>query len=56
MWIVELTSPRRYYLLARVLKPNFGTDAVARSAEVGTTSGNLVRTVVKHSPVLPLLE
>ena len=53
VWIVEPTSPRGYYPLARVVKLNFGSDAVARSAEVKTTSGNLVRPVVKLAPVLP---
>ena len=53
VWIVEPTSPRGYYLLARVVKLNFGSDAIARSAEVKTTSGNLVRPVVKLAPVLP---
>ena len=53
VWIVELTNPRGYYPLARVIKLHFGSDAVARSAEVKTTSGNLVRPVVKLAPVLP---
>ena len=53
VWIVEPTRPRGYYPLARVVKLNFGSDAVARSAEVKTTSGNLVRPVVKLALVLP---
>ena len=53
VWIVEPTSPRGYYLLARVVKVNFGSDAVARSAEVRTASGNLIRPLVKLAPVLP---
>ena len=53
VWIVEPTSPRVYYPFERVVKLNFGSDAVARSAEVKTTSGNLVRPVVKLAPVLP---
>ena len=56
VWIVEPTSPRGHYPLARVVKLNFGTDAVARSAEVRTASGNLVRPVIKLAPVLPLPE
>ena len=56
VWIVEPSSPRGYYPLARVVKLNFGSDAVARSAEVKTTSGNLVRPVVKLAPVLPFPE
>ena len=53
VWIVEDTNPRGHYPLARVLKLNFGHDAVARSAEVRTATGNLVRPVVKLAPVLP---
>ena len=53
VWIVEDTSPRGYYPLARVLKLNFGSNAVPRSGEVKTTSGNFVRPVVKLAPVLP---
>ena len=52
VWMVEATSPRGYYPLARVVKLHFGNDAVARSAEVKTTSRNLVRPVVKLAPVL----
>ena len=52
VWIVEATSPRGYYPLERVVKLHFGSDAVARSAEVRTKSGNLVRPVVKLAPVL----
>ena len=51
--IVEPTSPRGYYPLARVVKLNFRSVAVARSAEVDPTSGNLVPPVVKLAPVLP---
>ena len=56
VWIVEPTSPRGYYPLARVVKLNFGSDAVARSAEVKTSTGCLVRPVVKLCPVLPALD
>ena len=35
VWLVEATSPRGYYPLA-VVKINYGSDAIARSAEVGT--------------------
>ena len=51
--IVEPTSPKGYYPLASVVKLNFRCDAVARSVEVKTRSGNLVRPVVKLAPVLP---
>ena len=53
VWIVEPTSPRGHYPLARVVKLNYGTHAVARSAELKTATGNLVRPVVKLAPVLP---
>ena len=53
VWIVEPTSPRGHYPLARVVKLNYGTDAVARSAELKTATGNLVRPVVKLAPVPP---
>ena len=54
VWIIEPTSPRGHYPLARVVKLNFGSDAVARSAEVKTSTGCLVRPVVKLCPVLPV--
>ena len=53
MWIGEPTAPRGHYPLARVLKLNFGTDAVARSAEVKMSTGTLVRPIVELAPVLP---
>ena len=53
VWIVEPISPRAFYPLARVIKHNFGSDAVARSAEIKTMSGNPVRPVVKLAPVFP---
>ena len=54
--LVESTAPRRHYPLGRVVKGNYGTDAIARSAEVKTSTGNLVRPVVKLAPVLPFPE
>ena len=56
VWIIEPSSSRGHYPLARVTKLNFGSDAIARSAELKTTTGRLVRPVVKLSPVLPLPE
>ena len=52
VWIVEPTSPRDYYPLARVVKLNFSNDAIARSAEIRTASGNLIRPVVKLAAFL----
>ena len=53
VWIVEQSSPRGHYPLARVIKLNYGIDAIARSAELKTATGNLVRPIVKLVPVLP---
>ena len=47
IWIVETTSLRGYYPVARAVKLNFGNEAVASTAEVKTTYGNLVRLIVK---------
>ena len=47
VWTEGPTSTGGYYSLARVIELNFGRYAVAPSAEVKTTSGNLVRPVVK---------
>ena len=41
VWIIEPTSPRGHYPLARIVKLNYGSDAVARSAELKTINGNL---------------
>ena len=49
----EDTCPRGDYPLTRVLKPNFDSDVVPRSAEVRTTSGILVRPVVKLASPSP---
>ena len=53
VWTLESISPRSYYLLARVVKLNFGSDAVARSAEVRTASRNLIHPAVKLAPFFP---
>ena len=50
VWIIEPSSPRGHYPLARVTKLNFGSDAIARSAELNTNTGRFVRPVVKLSP------
>ena len=54
LWIVEPTTSRDYYSFARVVKFNFDSDVVGRSAEVRTACGNLIHPVVKLAPVLPL--
>ena len=55
VWVVEPMSPRGHYPLARVAKLNYGPDSVARSAELKTTTGNLVRPIVKLAPFSRLL-
>ena len=49
--IVEPTNQRGFYPLAHVIKLKFGSDAVDRSAEVRTASGNMIRPFVKLAPV-----
>ena len=52
VWIVEDSSPRGYYPLARVKTLNYGKDATARSALLKTATGDLTRPLVKLAPVL----
>ena len=52
VWIVDPTTPRGYYPLARITKLNLGDDGVARSAAVKTKTGEYVRPLVKLVPVL----
>ena len=56
VWTTEPSSPRGHYQVARVTKLNFGSGAIARSAEMKTNTGRLVRPVLKLSPLLPLPE
>ena len=56
VWIIEPSSPRGHYPLARVRKLNFGSEAIARSAELKTNTGRRICPVVKLSPVHPLPE
>ena len=51
VWIADGTNPRGYYPLARISSLRYGNDAVARSAELRTATGSLVRPVVKLVPV-----
>ena len=51
-WIVEESNPRGYYLTARIEKLRYGSDNVARSAVVRTSSGPLVRPLVKLVKIL----
>ena len=45
------SAPREHFPIARVVELRFGSDCVARSATVKTSSGTLVRPLVKLIPV-----
>ena len=47
VWIVEESNHRGYYPTARIEELRYGSDSVARSAVVRTSSGSLVRPLVK---------
>ena len=51
--VVEETNPRGYYTTARITELRYGSDSVARSAVLHTSSGSLVRPLVKIVPILP---
>ena len=53
VWIVEETNPRGYYPTARIVGLRYGSDSVARSAVLRTSTGSLVRPLVKLVPVFP---
>ena len=53
VWIVEESNPRGYYPTARIEELRSGSDSVACSAVVRTSSGLLVRPFVKLVPILP---
>ena len=53
VWVVEETNPRGYYPTARITELRYGSDSVARSAVLRTSSGLLVRPLVKLVPILP---
>ena len=53
VWIVEETNPRGYYPTARIVELCYGSDSVARSAVLRTSTGSLVRPLVKLVPVFP---
>ena len=52
VWIVDPTTPRGYYPMARILKLNYGDDGVARSASIKTPTSEYTRPLVKLVPVL----
>ena len=53
VWIVEETDPRGYYPTARIVELRYGSDSVKRSAVLRTSTGSLVRPLVKLVPVFP---
>ena len=53
VWIVEESKPRGYYATSRIEELHYGSERVARSAVVRTSSGSLVRPLVKLAPILP---
>ena len=53
VWVVEETNPRGYYPTARITELRYGSDSVARSAVLRTSSGSLVRPLLKLVPILP---
>ena len=52
VWIVEETNPRGYYPTARITELRCGSDSVARSAVLRTSTGSIVRQLVKLVPIL----
>ena len=55
VWIAEESNPRGYYPTARIEELRYGSDSVSRYAVVRTSSGSLVRPLVKLVPILPHL-
>ena len=53
VWVLEETNPRGYYPTARITELRYGSDSVARSAVLRTSSGWLVRPLPKLVPILP---
>ena len=53
VWVVEETNPRGYYPTARITEISYSSDNVASSAVLRTSTGSLVRPLVKLVPILP---
>ena len=51
VWILDPSSPRGLYPLARILSLHFGDDGVARSALIKTKTGLYTRPLVKVVPL-----
>ena len=52
-WVVEEINPRGHYPTARITELRYGSDRVARSAILRTSSGSLVSPIVILVPILP---
>jgi hypothetical protein len=50
-WILDVTTPRGLYPLARVVSLNYSDDGVPRSAVIRTRSGVYTRPLVRLIPV-----
>ena len=53
VWIVEETNPTIYYPTARIVELRYGSDSVARSVVLRTSTGSLVHPREKVVPVFP---
>ena len=51
VWIFQETNPRGYYPTARIVQLRYGSDSVARSFVLRTSTGSLVRPLAKLVPV-----
>ena len=51
VWVIDSANPRGCYPLARITSLSYGADFVSRSAELQTSTGPLVRSLVKLAPV-----
>ena len=53
VWIVDETNRSGYYPTAQIVELHYGSDSVARSAVLRSSTGSLVRPLVKLVPVFP---
>ena len=53
VWVVEETNPRGHFPTARITELRYGSDSIARSAVVRTSTGSVVCPLVKLVPLLP---
>ena len=51
LWVVDSANPRGCYPNARITSLRYVADSVSRSAELRTSTGSLVRPLVKLAPV-----